>query len=153
MVNENHFQFNCKNLFNFWKRFTVFKTLNRFLDLNSSFLQARLLESVTARHWSLLVVWIYYRRFSNFGIWSPESGDFRPPLSDSDDQIPPKLVEIGQFTMPDSSHLRWNSVNPDSGKTYETCPLPLDFGLHRQNFASQWQNLATSGFSYETNKA
>jgi hypothetical protein len=51
MVNGNHFQFDRKSLFNFWKM----KIVNRFLDLNSSYLHAHLWEFATARHWSLLV--------------------------------------------------------------------------------------------------
>jgi hypothetical protein len=38
MVNGNHFQFDSKSLINFWKA----KIVNRFLDLNSSFLHAHL---------------------------------------------------------------------------------------------------------------
>jgi hypothetical protein len=45
-----------------------------FLDLNSSFFQARLWESATAEHWSLLVAWLYRRKSLNFGTWLPESG-------------------------------------------------------------------------------
>jgi hypothetical protein len=56
------------------KRFTILKPVNRFLHLNSSFLQAHLWESATAEHWSLLVAWIYCRKSTNFGIRSPESG-------------------------------------------------------------------------------
>jgi hypothetical protein len=44
------------------------------MNLNSLFLHVRLWESVTAEHWSLLVVRIYHRRSPNFGIRLPESG-------------------------------------------------------------------------------
>jgi len=43
--------------------FGKWKTVNRFPNLNSTFLQARLLEPSTAGHWSLLVARIYRRRF------------------------------------------------------------------------------------------
>jgi hypothetical protein len=59
MINRNHFQFDCKSLFNFWK--TI-------LDLNSLFLHVRLWESATAEHWSLLVARLYHRRPLNFDI-------------------------------------------------------------------------------------
>jgi hypothetical protein len=42
MVNGNHFQFDYKSFFNFWK--TIFKTVNRFSKLISSFLYVRLIS-------------------------------------------------------------------------------------------------------------
>jgi hypothetical protein len=63
MINENHFQFDRKSFFNFWKMIYGFKTLNHFSNLNSSFLPAGLWESATAEHWSLLVARVYRRRF------------------------------------------------------------------------------------------
>jgi hypothetical protein len=41
MVNENHFQFDRKIFFNFWK---ILKIVNRFLKLNSSSLHTRLIS-------------------------------------------------------------------------------------------------------------
>lgn len=73
ITDENHLQFDRKKFFNFWKWFTVLKTINRFLDLNFSFLHIRLWESAATEHWSLLVARIYCRRSLNFGIQLSES--------------------------------------------------------------------------------
>jgi hypothetical protein len=55
MVNGNYFQFDHKSLFNSEKTIYGFKNRKSFfLDLNSSFLQTRLWESATAKHWNLL---------------------------------------------------------------------------------------------------
>jgi hypothetical protein len=62
------FSLNVKASLIFGKRIIVLKIVNRFLDLNSSFLQTRLWKFITAEHWSLLVTWIYRRRFPIAGL-------------------------------------------------------------------------------------
>jgi hypothetical protein len=93
MVNKNYFQFDRKSLFNFWKT----KTVNCFPNLNSSLLQARLWESSTVEHWSLLVVRIYCWRFPFTRFWRrrplpvPKSGNVWPPSLDSSYQITARI--------------------------------------------------------------
>jgi len=55
MVNKNHFQFNRKSFFNFWK-------MIHFLDLNSYSCTHICEKSATAKHFSLLIALIYRRR-------------------------------------------------------------------------------------------
>jgi hypothetical protein len=114
-VNENHFQFNRKNLFNFWKTIYGFKNRNRFLDLNSSFFQTRLWKSVTSGHWSLLVARIYSRRSPNFGIRSPDfvAGNRRQnPANPDSGKIGQNLATAVGFwpSSPESSESGWNPV-------------------------------------------
>jgi len=45
MINENHFRFDRKNLFNFWKTIYGLKTVNHFPKLNSSSLHACLISN------------------------------------------------------------------------------------------------------------
>jgi hypothetical protein len=66
MVNGNHFQFDRKSLFNFWK------PINRFLKLNSSFLHVYLWEVVIVGYWSLLVTRLYRQKSLSFSIQLPE---------------------------------------------------------------------------------
>jgi hypothetical protein len=74
MINKNHFQFIVKVFLILRKWFKVWKIVNRFLDLNSSFLHGRLWKSTTVGHWSLLVTRLYHRRSPDFGIRLSKSG-------------------------------------------------------------------------------
>jgi hypothetical protein len=99
---KSFFSLTVKYFLIFGKRFTVLKTVNHFLDLNSSFLHTHLWKSATVGHWILLVTQLFRRRSPNFSIGLLKFGNLCRNLTtllDSDpfSRIPARLVGIWKF--------------------------------------------------------
>jgi hypothetical protein len=117
MVNENRFQFDRKASLIFGKRFTIFKTVNRFPKLNSSFLHARLISDCQ----NLAIV--NRRNPTGTGVRQHPVAGIRPPALDARHQIPAGIL-------------------PDSGQAGRILPL---IGADSEDSSRIWQKQSGSG--------